>query len=285
MSSTMACQQRKQLNLSFVEINGCFFGIIDLMKAIIEVNKLVKQYAGASTNAVDGITFHVEPGEFFGFLGPNGAGKSTTMNILVNLVSKTGGSVKIDGFEVSEKPFEVYRQVGYALQEVGLDDSATAREMLQLHGRLYHLPKEKIEQRIAFLLKLTDLEKVADQYTSTYSGGMRRRFDLALSLIHEPKVLFLDEPTVGLDPQARRVLWRYLKELNKRGMTIFLTTHFLEEADALCNRLAIVDKGKIVAEGTPDVLKKKYKVSNLDDVFLLATGHELESEEAIKGVR
>lgn len=248
------------------------------MNAIIEVKKLVKRYAGAQTNAVNGISFSVTSGEFFGFLGPNGAGKSTTMNVLVDLVSKTSGSVKIDGLEVSEHPFEVYRRVGYALQEVGLDDTATAREMLQLHGRLYNMSKEKIDERIKFLLKLTDLEQVADRFTGTYSGGMRRRFDLALSLIHEPKLLFLDEPTVGLDPQARRVLWRYLKELNHRGMTIFLTTHFLEEADALCNRLAIVDKGKIVAEGTPEALKKQYKVTNLDDVFLRATGYELGEE-------
>jgi len=198
------------------------------MKSIIEVKNLVKKYAGAKIKAVNGISFSVKEGEFFGFLGPNGAGKSTTMNILVNLVSKTGGSVKIDGLEVSEHPFEVYQRVGYALQEVGLDDTATAREMLQLHGRLYHLPKDKIDERIAFLLKLTDLEHVADNFTATYSGGMRRRFDLALSLIHEPQVLFLDEPTVGLDPHARQVLWRYLRELNRRGMTIFLTTHFLE---------------------------------------------------------
>lgn len=254
------------------------------MEAIIRVENLIKRYARANTNAVDGISFQVQPGEFFGFLGPNGAGKSTTMNMLVNLVSKTSGSVKIDGLEVSEHPFEVYQRVGYALQEVGLDDTATAREMLELHGRLYHLSKDKIQERITFLLKLTELEHVADHYTGTYSGGMRRRFDLALSLIHEPKVLFLDEPTVGLDPYARQVLWRYLKELNKKGMTIFLTTHFLEEADALCHRLAIVDKGKIVAEGTPEALKKRYKSKNLDEVFLQTTGHELGEEETAPGV-
>lgn len=248
------------------------------MKPIIEVKNLKKRYAGATKNAVNGISFTVQEGEFFGFLGPNGAGKSTTMNVMVNLVSKTSGSVKIDNLEVSNNPFEVYRRVGYALQEVGLDDTATAREMLELHGRLYNMSMEKINERIAFLLKLTELEQVADKFTGTYSGGMRRRFDLALSLIHEPKVLFLDEPTVGLDPQARRVLWRYLKELNRRGMTIFLTTHFLEEANALCNRLAIVDKGKIVAEGTPAMLKKRFNVNNLDDVFLKATGYEIDEE-------
>ncbi len=248
------------------------------MDNILVVKNLIKHYSGSDVKAVNGVSFDVRRGEFFGFLGPNGAGKSTTINMLVNLVKKTGGSVKIDGYEVSDHPFEVYKRVGFAMQEIGLDETATAREMLQLHGRLYHMSKYVIDERIATLLKLVELEKVADRFTSTYSGGMRRRFDLALALIHEPKILFLDEPTVGLDPHARQLIWHHLRDLNKKGMTIFLTTHFMEEAEQLCDRLAILDKGKIVDEGTPKSLMIKHKVKNLEEVFLKTTGHNLGEE-------
>jgi ABC-2 type transport system ATP-binding protein len=245
---------------------------------IIEVKKLTKEYKGG-TKAVQGVSFTVQPGEFFGFLGPNGAGKSTTMNMLVNLVKKTSGSVKIDGHEVSNKPDEVYKRVGFAMQEVGLDETATAREMLELHGRLYHMQPQEIQDQIKRLLKLVELEKVADRYAATYSGGMRRRLDLALSLMHKPSVLFLDEPTTGLDPHARQLIWRHLRELNKSGMTIFLTTHFMEEAEALCDRIAIMDKGKIVTTGTLQELLAKYKAKNLEEVFLKTTGSTIAEEE------
>lgn len=249
-----------------------------MAKTIIEVKNLSKTYPG-NVKAVQGVTFNVREGEFFGFLGPNGAGKSTTMNMLVNLVKKTSGSVKIDGLEVADSPDEVYKRVGFAMQEVGLDEMATAREMMQLHGQLYHLPADEIEPRIAKLLKLVELEKVADKFTSTYSGGMRRRFDLALSLIHQPKILFLDEPTQGLDPHARQLIWAHIRELNKDGMTIFLTTHFMEEAEALCERVAIMDKGEIVTIGTPEELKNKHAAKNLEEVFLKTTGSNLANEQ------
>lgn len=247
-------------------------------KSIIEVRDLKKTYPG-DVHAVQGVSFDVKEGEFFGFLGPNGAGKSTTMNMLVNLVRKTSGSVKVDGFEVTEDPDEVHRRIGFAMQEVGLDEVATAREMMELHGRLYHMPPHEIQERIKYLLKLVELEKVADKFTSTYSGGMRRRFDLALSLIHKPKILFLDEPTQGLDPHARQLIWGHIRQLNKEGMTIFLTTHFMEEAEALCERIAIMDKGQIVTSGTPDELKKKHQAKNLEEVFLKTTGSNLANEE------
>jgi ABC-2 type transport system ATP-binding protein len=246
---------------------------------IIEVKDLYKEYPGG-TKAVNGVTFRVGRGEFFGFLGPNGAGKSTTMNMLVNLVKKTSGTITIDGFSIDEKPDEIYKRVGFAMQEVGLDETATAREMLQLHGRLYHLPRREIDAQIDKLLKLVELEKVADRYTSTYSGGMRRRFDLALALMHKPTVLFLDEPTTGLDPHARQLIWNHLRELNKEGMTIFLTTHFMEEAEALCERICIMDSGKIVTEGTVPELLVKHGVSTLEQVFLSTTGSNLGNEEA-----
>jgi ABC-2 type transport system ATP-binding protein len=244
----------------------------------IEVSHLIKRYPGSDSNAVDDISFSVKKGEFFGFLGPNGAGKTTTINMLVNLVKKTGGSVKIAGFEVTEHGLEVYKRIGFAMQEIGLDETASAHEMLELHGRLYHLPQEKIESQIQSLLKLVELEKVADKFTSTYSGGMRRRFDLALALIHEPEVLFLDEPTVGLDPHARQLIWGHLRNLNKKGMTVFLTTHFMDEAEQLCDRIAIIDQGKIITEGTPEELIKKNKVKNMEEVFLKVTGHGLGNE-------
>lgn len=245
---------------------------------IIEVRDLRKTYGG-DVEAVRGVSFSVRAGEFFGFLGPNGAGKTTTINMLVNLVKPTSGEILIDGLKFSNNSNEIYKRVGFAMQEVGLDETATAREMLQLHGRLYHLPQDRIESQIDKLLKLVELEKVADRYTHTYSGGMRRRFDLALSLIHEPKILFLDEPTQGLDPHARQLIWNHLRDLNKAGMTIFLTTHFMEEAEALCERLAIMDKGQIVTEGSVQELLTKHQAKNLEDVFLKTTGSSLADED------
>jgi ABC-2 type transport system ATP-binding protein len=245
---------------------------------IIKVENLYKTYPG-NTKAVQGVSFSVKEGEFFGFLGPNGAGKTTTINMLVNLVKKTSGEISIDGFDIDRHPQEIYKRVGFAMQEIGLDETATAREMLELHGRLYHMPKEEIDDQIKKLLKLVELEKVADRYTSTYSGGMRRRFDLALSLIHKPRILFLDEPTQGLDPHARQLIWGHLKKLNEEGMTIFLTTHFMEEAEILCDRLAIMDNGKIVTSGTVEELLNKHNAKKLEEVFLTTTGSNLGDEE------
>ena len=245
---------------------------------IIVVDKLTKKYAGDVT-AVDGISFRVDRGEFFGFLGPNGAGKTTTIRMLANLTKKTSGSAKIDGVEVSDNPQEIYKKIGFAMQEVGLDETASAREMMMLHGKLYHLSNDEIEKRMKELLKLVELEKVADKYASTFSGGMRRRLDLALALIHRPKVLFLDEPTVGLDPHARNLVWEYLRDLNKKGMTIFLTTHFMDEAEQLCTCLAIIDNGKIVENGSPKELIAKHKAKTLEEVFLATTGHSFGESE------
>jgi ABC-2 type transport system ATP-binding protein len=249
-----------------------------MSSAMIDVQNLSKVYPNG-TQAVNGVSFAVKGGEFFGFLGPNGAGKSTTMNMLVNLVKKTSGSIVIDGFDLAEHPNEVYKRVGFAMQEVGLDETATAEEMLWLHGRLYHMPRKEIEAQIKVLLKLVELEKVSKRYASTYSGGMRRRFDLALSLIHHPKVLFLDEPTTGLDPHARQLIWGHLRQLNRDGMTIFLTTHFMEEAEALCDRIAIMDKGRIVTEGTLNQLLSEHDSRTLEEVFLKTTGSNIGEEE------
>ncbi|MDR3692720.1 MAG: ABC transporter ATP-binding protein [Fimbriimonas sp.] len=245
---------------------------------IIQVRNLAKTYPGG-TEAVRGVSFEVREGEFFGFLGPNGAGKSTTINMLVNLVKRTSGSIVIDGMDLEHNGSEIYSRIGFAMQEIGLDETATAREMLQLHGRLYHMPTAKIDEQIAKLLKLVELEKVADRYASTYSGGMRRRLDLALSLIHEPRVLFLDEPTQGLDPHARQLIWNHLRDLNRQGMTIFLTTHFMDEAEQLCERIAIMDRGQIVTQGTVPELLAQHSAKNLEEVFLKTTGSTIAEEE------
>jgi ABC-2 type transport system ATP-binding protein len=250
---------------------------------IIQVRDLRKTYP-TGTEAVRGVSFDVREGEFFGFLGPNGAGKTTTINMLVDLVKRTSGEIEIDGLKLETNAREIYQRIGFAMQEVGLDETATAREMLQLHGRLYHMTPDRIESQIQKLLKLVELEKVADRYTHTYSGGMRRRFDLALSLIHEPKILFLDEPTQGLDPHARKLIWGHLRELNRAGMTVFLTTHFMEEAEALCERLAIMDKGEIVTEGTVPELLQKHDAKNLEEVFLKTTGSTLGEDTLNTGV-
>lgn len=248
------------------------------MKNIIEVKNLGKVFPG-DVRAVNDISFNVKEGEFFGFLGPNGAGKTTTINMLVGLVRKSHGDVIIDGVNLDEDPDEIYKRIGFAMQEIGLDETATAEEMLELHGRLYHMSPSEIEEQKKKLLKLVELEKVAKRYTSTYSGGMRRRFDLALSLMHNPKILFLDEPTQGLDPHARQLIWGHLRKLNQDGMTIFLTTHFMEEAENLCDRLAIMDNGKIVAEGTVSELIKTHRAKNLEEVFLKTTGSTIGEEQ------
>jgi ABC-2 type transport system ATP-binding protein len=222
---------------------------------VIEVEDLSKTYADG-TEAVRGISFQVEEGEFFGFLGPNGAGKSTTIKVLITLLRASAGRARVFGHDVANNPTIIRTLIGYAAQEVGVDDELSGRENLQLQGQLYHMDRAVLRRRIDELLELVDLAADADRMAGSYSGGMRKRLDLATGLIHRPQLLFLDEPTTGLDPQNRAGIWAYLEELNKReGLTIFLTTHYLEEADRLCDRLAIIDHGQIIARGSPTELK------------------------------
>ncbi len=221
---------------------------------IIEVADLVKVY-DPDIRAVDKISFQLKRGEVFGFLGPNGAGKTTTIKVLTTLIRKTEGTAMVDGINVDKDPAAIREIIGYAAQEVGIDDDLTGRENLRLQTVLYHTPKAEAEKRIVELLKAIDLEEAADRRAATYSGGMRKRLDLAMALIPQPKVLFLDEPTTGLDPQNRAAVWEYIQKLNEQGMTIFLTTQYMEEADRLADRLCIIDHGRIVAEGTPASLK------------------------------
>ena len=206
--------------------------------------------------AVKGVDIAVERGEIYGFLGPNGAGKSTTVRMLCTLLSPTGGSARVAGHDVAREPEQVRRRIGVALQDASLDPKQTGRELLLLHARLYGLSKADALARTRELERLVDIGDALDRMVGGYSGGMRRRLDLAASLVHSPEVLFLDEPTTGLDPVSRAKVWEEVRRLNELGMTIFLTTQYLEEADELAGRVAIIDGGRIVAEGTPAALKR-----------------------------
>lgn len=224
---------------------------------VINVKNLVKRY-GSGPSAVQGISFAVNVGEFFGFLGPNGAGKSTTIKILTTLMPKTSGSVSIGGLDLDKEPHNIRQLIGVQSQETALDLDLTGRENLMLQGHLQHMNGKTLDKRVNELLGLVGLEDAADKRAAFYSSGMKKRLDLATSLIHRPKILFLDEPTTGLDPQSRAAIWSYLKRLNKEeGITIFLTTQYLEEADKLCDRLSIIDHGQIVAQGTPQEMKRE----------------------------
>jgi ABC-2 type transport system ATP-binding protein len=211
---------------------------------------------GGVVEAVRGVDLRVGAGEIFGFLGPNGAGKTTTLRMLATLITPTAGEATVAGADLRREPQEVRRRIGYVPQGGSTDPAETGRGELVLQGRLYGLSKSDAQARAAEVLQALDLETAADRGTGTYSGGMRRRLDIGLGIIHRPAVLFLDEPTTGLDPQARARMWDEISALRARGTTVFLTTHYLEEADALCDRLAIIDHGRIVAEGTSDELKQ-----------------------------
>ena len=242
---------------------------------------LVKHYDGreGTVEAVRGVDLEVRNGEIFGFLGPNGAGKSTTVRMLTTLLTITAGRAAVAGIDVAADPDEARGRIGVALQEAGLDPRQTGRELLLLHGRLFGLDAARAAERARELLALVELEEAADRVIKGYSGGMQRRLDLAAALVHEPEVLFLDEPTTGLDPASRLTVWEELRRINGHGTTVFLTTQYLEEADQLCDRLAIIDRGKIVREGSPEALKADLRERRgdgeeptLDDVFLDATG-------------
>ena len=222
----------------------------------VQVEKLVKTY-GNGTQAVKGISFKVDEGEFFGFLGPNGAGKSTTIKILTTLLRKTSGLANVAGHDIEHDAQKVRKLIGVQMQDTVIDEDLTGRENLILQGHLHQMHGEELKERVNTLLKIVDLEDAADKRSAYYSGGMKKRLDLASTLVHRPKILFLDEPTTGLDPQSRATVWSYLKELNQEGITIFITTQYLEEVDRLCRRLAILDHGEIVAQGSPSDLKSE----------------------------
>ncbi len=222
----------------------------------IEVTALVKRFK--EVVAVNGVTFKVNSGEIFGLLGPNGAGKTTTIKMLTTLIEPTSGKAKVANYDIGKDKSNVRKSIGIVFQDPSLDDKLTGRENLVFHGMLYNLESKVMSKRISEVLKLVELEDKADILVENYSGGMKRRLEIARGLMHQPKVIFLDEPTVGLDPQTRRKIWDYIIELNKKHKTtIILTTHYIEEADFLCSRVAFVDHGRIVALDTPEKLKNK----------------------------
>ncbi len=231
------------------------------------VDELKKIYPGNVT-AVQGVSFRVEAGEIFGFLGPNGAGKSTTIKILTTLALPTAGRASVGGFDVVTQAAEVRRVAGVALQDIGIDPLMNSMELLILQGRLFGASKQEATARARELLEVVQLSEAANRRVGTYSGGMRRRLDLALALVHQPKVLFLDEPTTGLDPASRRDVWNEVRRLNRAlGITIFLTTQYLEEADELADHIAIIVNGKIATEGTPGKLKAALGEESINLVF------------------
>jgi ABC-2 type transport system ATP-binding protein len=236
---------------------------------VITVQGLEVVYSDG-TRAVDGIDFNVAEKEFFGFLGPNGAGKSTTIKVLTTLLRKTSGTAKVFGLDIGSDAKAIRPMIGVQSQETVVDGDLTGRENMVLQGNLHGMRGKELDDRVAELLKLVELSDSADRRAAFYSGGMKKRLDLASSLVHKPKLLFLDEPTTGLDPQSRATVWSYLSKLNKEeGITIFLTTQYLEEADKLCDRLAIIDNGKIVTSGTPSQLKSEI---GADAIMLKAEG-------------
>ncbi len=223
---------------------------------VISVQGLEKTYPDG-TRALRGVTFEVQAGEIFGLLGPNGAGKTTAMRILGTIGHSSAGKASVLGMDVKNHPMQIRRRIGFAMQEVGMDDLATAREMLVLHARLYGIARQKAVRRADELLSMFDLNEHADRRVTRFSGGMQRRLDLAVSLIHEPEVLFLDEPSTGLDPKSRSDLWAILRNLrDEHGLTILMSTHYMEEADVLCDRLAVMSQGAIAATNTPERLKR-----------------------------
>ena len=246
---------------------------------MIEVKNLIKKFNGFT--AVDSVSFSVEKGEIFAFLGPNGAGKTTTIRMLTTLLKPTSGLIKINGFEVLKKQNEVRKSFGIIFQDPSLDDELTAYENMEFHGVIYGVPKKLRRERIEDLLKFVELWDRKDELVKRFSGGMKRRLEVARGLIHHPKLLFLDEPTLGLDPQTRNHIWNHIKGLNeKEGMTIFFTTHYLAEAEKAAQKIAIIDHGKIITQGTLEELKEKTKTDSLEEAFLSLTGTSLRDEEA-----
>ncbi len=225
------------------------------MAPAVLIEKLQKRYG--SVEAVKNVSFQVEPGEIFGLLGPNGAGKTTTLRVLCTLTTPDAGKIEVSGISVVDNPRGARQRLGYVAQEVALDKVLTGRELLQLQAALYHLPGAVAKQRIEAVLSILGLQEYADKKTGTYSGGLRKRLDLAAGLLHQPDVLVLDEPTVGLDIESRVVVWDFLRQLRASGTTVLITSHYLEEIDALADRVAIIDRGVVIAAGTPSELKDR----------------------------
>lgn len=249
---------------------------------IIEVQNLTKQFG--TFTAVNDISFSVKRGERFAFLGPNGAGKSTTIKILTTLLDPTRGTIMIAGHDPQKDPAAVRRSFGIVFQDPSLDDELTAWENMHFHAVLYGVPSSERDTRIEELLKLVELYERRNSLVKEYSGGMRRRLEIARGLLHHPKIIFLDEPTLGLDPQTRNHMWEYLKGRSAEDVTVFFTTHYMDEADRAAERIAIIDHGVIVAIGSGKELKEQTKTETLEDAFLILTGKTIREEESVSGM-
>jgi len=246
---------------------------------MIRVENLVKTFGDFT--AVRGISFDVQQGEIFAFLGPNGAGKTTTIKMLTTLLKPTSGTIELDGLDPMQKQKEARQRFGIVFQDPSLDNEQTAYENMELHGVLYHVPRKVRAERIENLLKLFELWERRDDYVKQFSGGMKRRLEIARGFLHTPKILFLDEPTLGLDPQSRNQLWTHVKRLNEtEKTTVFLTTHYMDEADRVAHRIAIVDHGQLIAQGTSAELKERTDSDTLEGAFLALTGDSIRDESA-----
>lgn len=241
----------------------------------IKVENLVKQYAKSEIPAVKGISFEVPQGSVFGLLGPNGAGKTTSISILCGLIKPSSGTVTIQGYSLSEQIEEIKRVIGVVPQEIALYPSLNAYENLNYIGNMYGLKGKYLKERIKHLLEIFGLDKSATKRVNTYSGGMKRRLNLMAGILHEPKILFLDEPTVGIDVQSRTVIKEFLLELNRSGVTIIYTSHLMDEAEDLCTDIAIIDEGNLKISGTPRDLVRQFDVENIEKLFLKLTGKNL----------
>jgi ABC-2 type transport system ATP-binding protein len=247
-----------------------------MSESAIKMENLTKKYE--DTIAVDNLNLEVEKGELFGLLGPNGAGKTTTISILCGLIKQTSGSAKIYGYDVQKEAQKVKDLIGVCIQETAIYPYLSGTENLELFGKLYGMDKKLIKERSKILLAKMGLKEDAKRVTAKYSGGMKRRLSLSLALIHDPEIAFLDEPTVAMDPQSRHAVWDFIKEQKMKGKTIILTTHYMEEAEELCDRVGIIDHGKLIALGTPKELIAKNNVKNLEEVFIELTGRNMREE-------
>lgn len=246
---------------------------------IIEIKDLTKYYKGMSTPAIDNINLNINKGEIFGLLGPNGAGKTTTISILCGLFNPTSGNVFIDGMQFQNSAEKIKSIIGVVPQEIALYPSLTAKENLRFFGHLYGLKGKQLKTRIDECLELFGLEKNANRKIKTFSGGMKRRINLIAGILHKPKIIYLDEPTVGVDVQSRNVILEYLRELNKEGTTIIYTSHYMEEAENFCSKIAIIDKGNIITKGKPqELIDSKEEYTDLESIFLNITGRALRDE-------
>jgi ABC-2 type transport system ATP-binding protein len=246
---------------------------------MIQVRNLVKTFG--TFTAVNDISFDVAQGEIFAFLGPNGAGKTTTIKMLTTMLKPTSGAIELDGLNPQIRQNEARQRFGIVFQDPSLDGDLTAAENMEIHGVLYHVPRKVRQQRTEELLKLFELWDRRGEQVKKFSGGMKRRLEIARGFLHTPKILFLDEPTLGLDPQSRNQLWGHVKNVNeKEGVTVFLTTHYMDEADRVAHRIGVIDRGKLVAQGTPKAIKEQTGAESLEDAFLKLTGSTIRDESA-----